>query len=166
MLAKAICHDDRVQEVFDDGILRVTLGESVGEERLKGKIADLVGVLTGQHAEFDSKEAAGTWLRQLLADRDVLMVIDDVWNPADLHPFLQGGRLCARLITTRNLDTLPKQCRDVKVDSMEANEAVELLGQGLPSDGRKQIGELANRLGRWPRCWGSSTAPCGSASKR
>ena len=150
MLAKAICHDDRVQEVYDDGILWVTLGESVGEERLKGKITDLVRVLTGQHAEFDTKEAAGTRLRELLDDRDILMVIDDVWNPADLHTFLQGGRRCARLITTRNLDTLPQECRDVKVDSMEANEAVQLLGTGLPSDGRRQIGELADRLGKWP----------------
>ena len=150
MLATAICHDDRVHEVFDDGILWVTLGENVGEERLKGKITDLVRVLSGQPTEFDTKEAAGTRLRELLAESDILMVIDDIWNPDDLHPFLQGGPLCARLITTRNLDTLPTECQDIKVDSMAPTEASALLGNGLPSECRKEIGELANRLGKWP----------------
>jgi hypothetical protein len=38
----------------------------------------------------------------LLADRDILLVIDDVWNSTHLEPFLQGGKRCARLVTTRN----------------------------------------------------------------
>jgi len=150
MLARAICHDERVQEVFDDGVLWVTLGESIGEDRLKAKLTDLVRVLTGQHTDFETREAAVTRLRELLEDRDILMVIDDVWDAADLHPFLQGGPLCARLITTRNLDTLPQQCRDVKVDSMQPREAVELLGTGLRLDATAQIADLADRLGYWP----------------
>jgi hypothetical protein len=107
-LAKAVCHDHRIQEVFDDGALWVTLGEKV--DNLVGKVGELTTMLSGEPANFTSKEAAATRLRELLSDRDILLVIDDVWDPAHLDPFLQGGPYCARLITTRNLDVLPHDC--------------------------------------------------------
>ena len=147
-LAKAVCHDDRIQEVFDDGVLWVTLGEKV--DNLVGKVAELTTMLSGEPTNFISKEAAGTKLRELLADRDILMVIDDVWDPAHLDPFLQGGPHCTRLITTRNLDTLPRQSRNVKVDSMQPAEAAALLGAGLAEECRWQIAALAERVGNWP----------------
>ena len=147
-LAKAVCHDDRIQEVFDDGVLWVTLGEKV--DNLPGKVAELTTMLSGERSDFGSLVPAVTKLRELLADRDILMVIDDVWDPAHLDPFLQGGPQCARLITTRNLDTLPRQCCDVKVDSMQPNEAAELLGAGLPAACKPQIVALAERVGNWP----------------
>jgi WD40 repeat protein len=147
-LAKAVCHDPRIHEAFDDGVLWVTLGERV--DNLVGKVAELTTVLSGEPANFTGKEAAVTRLRELLADRDILMVIDDVWNPAHLEPFLQGGPYCARLVTTRNLETLPRQTRNVKVDSMRPAEAAGLLAAGLPPDCPPQIDALARRLGKWP----------------
>jgi hypothetical protein len=39
-LARALCHDERIQEVFDDGILWVTLGEKPGD--IAGKVQDLI----------------------------------------------------------------------------------------------------------------------------
>ena len=114
-LALAVCHDERIQEAFDDGVLWVTLGEKV--ENLAGKVGELTSILSGDPNDFASLDPAVTQLRELLADRDILLVIDDVWDPAHLEPFLQGGPHCARLITTRNLDTLPHECREVKVDS-------------------------------------------------
>ena len=75
-LAKAVCHDHRIQEVFDDGVLWVTLGEKV--DNLPGKVAELTSMLSGERTDFGSLEPAVTKLRELLADRDILMVIDDV----------------------------------------------------------------------------------------
>jgi hypothetical protein len=147
-LAKAICHDDRIQEVFDDGVLWVTLGEKV--DNLVGKVAGLTTMLSGERSDFGDLDPAVTRLRELLADRDILMVVDDVWDPAHLDPFLQSGLHCARLITTRNLDVLPRRCRDVKVDSMRPNEAAALLGMGLPSQFQAEINALAKRVGNWP----------------
>ncbi len=88
-LAKAVCHDPRIQEAFDDGIVWVTLGEKV--DNLPGKVAELTGMLSGEASDFGSLEPAKSRLRELLADRDILMVIDDVWKMAHLEPFLQGG---------------------------------------------------------------------------
>src|SRR5207248_1636898 len=42
-MARALCHDERIQQAFDDGILWVTLGESPGN--LVGKVEDLIYML-------------------------------------------------------------------------------------------------------------------------
>src|SRR6266704_1304172 len=99
-MARAVCHDERIQEAFDDGILWVTLGEHPGNP--VEKIRDLISMLSREPATFTGIEAAIARLAELLADRDILLVIDDVWDEAHLRPFTQGGKRCARLITTRN----------------------------------------------------------------
>ena len=62
----------------------------------------------------------------------MLIVIDDVWNAAHIRPFTQGGPNCARLITTRNSDTLPSTAQRIDVDAMTSGEASALLRHGLP----------------------------------
>jgi hypothetical protein len=78
------------------------------------------------------------------------LVVDDVWNPAHLKPFLQGGPRCARLITTRNGATLPLGAATVDVDAMSQSEAIKLLGAGLPPGHDDDLRRLAARLGEWP----------------
>lgn len=103
-MAKALCHDERIQEAFDDGILWVTLGENPGT--LVGKVEDLIYTLSHERPGFTDIAAAAARLAELLVDRDILLVVDDVWDTTHLKPFLQGGKHCARLITTRN-----EECR-------------------------------------------------------
>ncbi|HEV2765378.1 MAG TPA: TIR domain-containing protein, partial [Pyrinomonadaceae bacterium] len=147
-LARALCHDERVQEAFNEGVLWVTLGENPGD--LTRLVEDLIYTLGGERPGFADLNAATARLVELLADRDVLIVVDDVWNAAHLRPFVQGGPRCARLITTRDLDTLPKHARRVDVDAMRQDEAVALLGAGLPGGSEADLRELAARLGEWP----------------
>jgi len=145
-LARALCHDERIQNAFDDGILWVTLGERPGD--LTGRVQDLIHMLTGQRPGFASLEAATAALAELLTDRDMLLVIDDAWDAAHVRPFLQGGERCARLITTRMADALPTGTRRVDVDAMSRDEARRLLGHGLPA--HPALAPLAQRLGEWP----------------
>jgi WD40 repeat protein len=149
-LAKALCHDERVQDAFDDGILWVTLGESPGD--LTGRVEDLIVTLGDERPGFTTLDAAINRLKELLADRDILIVIDDVWDRAHLSPFIQGGPRCARLITTRNLDTLPAGTAKVRVDAMQQDEATAMLGAGLNHEEelRSDLTKLAARLGEWP----------------
>jgi len=149
-LAKALCHDGRIQDAFDDGILWVTLGENPGD--LTGRVEDLIVTLSDERPGFTTQDAAVNRLKELLADRDILIVIDDVWDRAHLNPFIQGGPRCARLITTRNLDTLPASASRVQVDAMRQNEATELLAAGLDHDGSltRELTALAARVGEWP----------------
>jgi hypothetical protein len=79
----------------------------------------LIQTLDETQPRFAGIDAAVTRLVELLADRDILIVIDDVWDRAHLKPFMQGGSRCARLITTRNLDMLPANAKDAAVDAMQ-----------------------------------------------
>lgn len=147
-LARALCHREDVRNAFDDGVLWVTLGENPGD--LMGRVEDLIYMLSGDRPGFTGPDAPVARLVELLANRDMLIVIDDVWNEAHLRPFLQGGERCARLITTRNHDTLPSAVRKLDVDAMQLTEAVALLGAALPAGNESELRKLAVRLGEWP----------------
>ncbi|MCD4843867.1 MAG: TIR domain-containing protein [Methanosarcinales archaeon] len=147
-LAKALCHNERIQEAFYDGILWVTLGENPGD--LIGRVKDLIEILSGERSGFESSDAATSRLKELLSDRHILIVIDDVWNIAHLKPFIQDGPDCARLITTRDSSTLPESAERIPVDAMQKDEAVELLKTGLPPADEEVLKKLAGDLGEWP----------------
>ena len=147
-LARAICHDDLIGETYYDGVLWVTLGEQPGDPA--ARLEDLIVTLTGASSQLSSTESRKQRLRELLADRSVLIVIDDVWNGAHLQPFLVGGDRCARLITTRDSQTLPLDTFEVRVDAMHVDEAIALLGAGVADAGYNLLAPLAAHLGEWP----------------
>lgn len=147
-LARAMCHDDDIIEAFHSGILWVTLGEKPGD--LTPHVKDWIESLTGERPDFAGLDAAAARLAELLRDRVMLLVIDDVWDSADLEPFMRGGPGCVRLVTTRKLDTLPGGASRVNVDAMKRAEAVTLLRHGLPGGHDDELLDLATRLGEWP----------------
>ena len=81
ILARALCHDERVRKAFSDGILWVTLGE---RPNVLAGLTTLYAALTGERPGFANNEDAGVALADLLGDGSYLLVIDDVWNPAHL----------------------------------------------------------------------------------
>jgi hypothetical protein len=123
-LGIALCHDDRVIDAFDDGILWVTLGQN---PNILGELTKLYEALTGDQPDFVDETQAQLKFREKLENRNCLLVIDDVWRRAHLEPFLQmGKKTCARLITTRRSD-LVMDFNRIRVDEMASEEAVELL---------------------------------------
>jgi len=129
-LAAALCHDEEIIQAFDDGILWTTLGESPD---LTGALAKLHAGLTGERPGFKDAEDAATSLAERLEGKNCLIVIDDVWDPAHLEPFLRGGPGCARLITSRLLQVATDvQAKRLCVDEMSASEAVAMLTAQLP----------------------------------
>ena len=147
-LAMALCHDENVKHTFDDGILWVPLGKNPSD--LIGKIEDLIYKLTDTRPGFTGIEAAADELGKVLSERNVLLVIDDIWDKAHLKPFIRGTGGCSYLITTRILDTLPDKAQKVDVNAMRIKEAIKLLSKGLPMGEEEALSELAGRLGEWP----------------
>ncbi|MBN2003977.1 MAG: CHAT domain-containing protein, partial [Anaerolineae bacterium] len=145
ILARALCHE--LRDEFPDGVLWVTLGET---PNVTHGIFKIHSALTGERVNFVDEEDAAQNLVKALGDKHCLLVIDDVWNAAHLRPFLRGGPHCARLITTRNRDTLPADVHPVDVDAMRADEAVTLVGAGLGAPSWSPLRTLAARLGEWP----------------
>jgi WD40 repeat protein len=147
-LAAAICHDDRVLDAFDDGILWVTLGQS---PNLLNELVKLYAALTGERPGFVDVEDAARELALRLESRNCLIVIDDAWNAAHVRPFLSGGPGCARLVTTR-LFEVAVEARRVDVDQMEPAEALQLLlaRAGVAPPDLEPFRRLVARLGEWP----------------
>lgn len=147
-LAAVLCHEDRVIEHFDDGILWVTLGQT---PNLLNELIKLYAALTGERPGFVDAEDAARELALKLESKSCLIVIDDVWKTADARPFLRGGAACARLITTRLTEVLP-DARRVSVEQMAPDEALGLLFARLgavPAD-THAFQALVARLGEWP----------------
>lgn len=147
-LANALCHDKDIINEFPDGIFWVTLGEE--PQNLNGIIEDLIYFISHKKLRFENIDASTLYLKNILVDKKLLLVIDDVWNEAHLKPFLQGGTKCARLITTRDDATLPPNAVKIPVDAMKRPEAVELLGFNLTFEKDDVLHKLAKRLGNWP----------------
>jgi hypothetical protein len=149
-LAAALCHDEEIIQAFDDGILWTTLGETPD---LADALAKLHAGLTGERPAFKDAEDAATSLAQRLEGKNCLVVIDDVWDPAHLEPFLRGGPGCARLITSRMLQVATDvRAQRLLVDEMSASEAVAMLTARLPGPppDPAPFQALAQALGEWP----------------
>lgn len=148
-LALAICHEDDVINAFSDGILWITLGES---PNLIALVMDQIEVLTGERPGLSDLNAASRRLGELLEDRDVLMVLDDVWDEGHARAFMQGGQSCARLITTRRKDiTARLEARGMEVNEMTTDEGAHLLIAWLDSPPPLEpFRALARDLGEWP----------------
>jgi WD40 repeat protein len=150
-LAKSLAHDPEIQDAYFDGILWVELGERT--ENLLAIVSDLITRLTGSLPGLETINAAASALGEALGDRQILLIVDDVWHERDLRPFLQGGPNTTRLVTTRIDSVLPIGAVRQPVDAMQLNEALKLLGGGLPvapvADLHLELGKLAQRLGEW-----------------
>jgi WD40 repeat protein len=151
-LVTRLCRDPDIREAYADGILYVELGEK--PDNLVTRIADLVEVLAGERSGLQTVGALSAALAAALGEGRRLLVIDDVWREQDLLPFLQGGPDTTRLVTTRLEHVLPTDAFRVAIDAMRGEEAVALLGQGLPAGQwdaeRPALQALAARLGEWP----------------
>lgn len=150
VLATALCHDDDILTAFDDGILWTTLGQ---QPLVADGLAKLYAGLTGERPAFKDVEDAAVALAERLQNKNCLIVIDDVWAPQHVQPFLRGGPGCARLITTRASEVaIETNARRVHVDQMTTREATALLVNrlgGMPDD-PEILENLAHRLGEWP----------------
>ncbi len=150
ILAQAICHHPQVQATFPDGILWIELGQTPD---LMGLLIKQINLLSREESNITDINLATARLRELVADRLVLLVLDDVWNDTDARPFLPSSGLCAILITTRRQDVATHlKAQPVTVNEMTRSEATNLLTKWLdaPPVDLQPIRDLAQYLGEWP----------------
>lgn len=150
VLAQALCFNADVQEMFSDGILWVNVGEQPDVLRL---LLDQIELLSGQRPELTDINDCASKLRDAIADRDVLMVLDDVWREVDVLPFIQGGSECAYVFTTRRQDLANwLGAKAVVVGTLGTDEAIQLLGGWLddPLPDNDLLRSFATQLGAWP----------------
>nr|WP_254407477.1 NB-ARC domain-containing protein [Streptomyces sp. GMY02] len=152
-LADMVWADRRVQRRFNGRIYRVTLGLDVRRRaEIATKVAEATRFITGDTTVFDDPDLAGAHLGRLLDARaETLLILDDVWTPEQLAPFLTGGANCRTLITTRLPELLPASTHQVRVDQMSTAQARQVLTFDLPGKlPEATVRGLLRATGRWP----------------
>ncbi|MFF8381586.1 BTAD domain-containing putative transcriptional regulator [Streptomyces sp. NPDC015661] len=126
-LAVHVAHSLRA--AFPDGQLYVGLRAGATPADPAGVLADLLSVLgtPPERLPLDLEERAAL-LRTLLADRRVLLVLDDARDAAQVRPLLPGTAGSAVLITTRAPHVAVPGSLSFAVDVFAEAEAVTLLG--------------------------------------
>jgi tetratricopeptide (TPR) repeat protein len=129
-LAVHIGHQLRVH--FPDGRLHATVSDATGPvhpAEVLGRLLMLLGVL-GTHLP-DSTEGRSTLLRDRLAGRRVLLVLDDVVDEAQVRPLIPGDEHSAVLITSRNRLTGLAGARTVDLTVLDTADSLRLLATVL-----------------------------------
>lgn len=152
-VARLVCADTRIRRHYRGRIYLVTLGRDVrSSAAIAARVNDLIHLLSGETALFTDASLAGNRLGTLLDQGPPrLLVLDDVWAPEQLDPFLQGGLQCKRLVTTRIPRVLPDGALTVLIDQMTVGQARAVLTAGLPTMSTSTINSLIATSGRWPQ---------------
>jgi hypothetical protein len=100
-LVGVLGRDPEVSKTFPDGVLWTALDQS---PELISKLAEWGRVLgTDELLKTPIIDEAVVKLAALIRNRRMLLIVDDIWNPAHAVPFLKAsaGSKCALLATTR-----------------------------------------------------------------
>ena len=157
-LALHLAHHPQVTAAFPDGIFWVALGPQMDDNTLLAELARFIAALGGSALGLTSPEQHSRVLAALLAQRRLLLVLDDCWKPAHARPFRDALPPAGRcLITTRYASVaneLGASPREIPV--LDAQPSLDLLAaggdlarqavEGNPDNARK----LADALGHLP----------------
>ena len=101
-LAVALAHHQTVLDHFKDGVLWAGLGPQAGESEVMSILTAWAMALGQDIAGLIDLSERKQAVKQLIGQRALLLVIDDVWQ-LDLAQALRcGGPHCCHLLTTRN----------------------------------------------------------------
>lgn len=122
------------QPDFADGVLYADLAGSntVGDQIDEAFLKPIIGTFTAPYGrslsdKFDL-ESRSRILREVLANKNVLIVLDNAHNAEDVTPLLPPTiNQCAVLITTRNQRLLRSRAHSFTVEPFDADEGLELL---------------------------------------
>lgn len=161
MIAAALTNDRKIREAFPDGVVWVDLGQ---KPNLPSLMRQVHRVLGGDGA-FETAHEGRSKLKDQLADRLVLLILDNAWKRADVDAFDVLGPRCRALVTTRELGLLTSLGgKHHLIDLLTDAEALDVLAltvglkrEGLPDEAREIIAEC----GRLPL----AVALCGGMLK-
>lgn len=150
ILAQAMAYTPDIRKFFPDGVFWIELGQ---EPDLLSLVIGQIKLLDSGSINFIDLNMASAHLRQLLNQRRVLLILDDVWNEAHTKPFLPNSSSCACLLTTRRQDIVTwLRAIPVDVSEMKKDEASTLFMNWLdsPISSVSEFHKLAESLGKWP----------------
>ncbi|GAA1951672.1 AfsR/SARP family transcriptional regulator [Kitasatospora viridis] len=94
----------------------------------------------------EDEEQRAVHYRTLLADRRVLVVLDNAHDTEQVRLLLPGGPGCAVLVTTRSRTVLPPGARQFELEPLSTPESLELLGAAVGPERIEQDRAAAQEL--------------------
>lgn len=98
-----LAHDADIMQHFTDGVLWVSLGESPDLAAELSRWAETLGI-GGDKSQVRTIEDISTLLIAALRDKQMLLIIDDVWQVEHFKAIRVAGTQCRMLVTTRLLE--------------------------------------------------------------
>jgi WD40 repeat protein len=162
VLAAALARDPEVRRSYPDGIVWVAFGQQPDRVSLQRDVARHLG----STELFDTEMQGLGVLRQLLAQKAVLLVLDDVWTARDAQAFDALGPRCRALITTRDAGILHSlHGQSVPVALFTEAEALQLLA-GAVGVQRADLPLAAREVVTECGCLPLAVALCGGMAKK
>ncbi|MEV7175250.1 BTAD domain-containing putative transcriptional regulator [Kitasatospora sp. NPDC093679] len=128
-LAVHVAH--ALQDRFGDGQLYYDLHGSNTVTAAPVRVLDhflrALGVPPGDIPDELDERAA--MFRSLVAEKKILVILDDAAEEHQISPLLPGGRDCGVVVTSRRPQTGLPELESVHLDVLTQTEAVELLGR-------------------------------------
>ena len=122
VLAAAAARDPRVRDAFPDGQYWLQLGPDPPLLPLQASLAAALG----DNTPITDVPYGGAQLSRLLAERRCLLMLDNVWDPADLAAFPMAGPAGRVLVTTRDAATIPGGTA-IMLEELAPEAALQLL---------------------------------------
>lgn len=124
-LAAALARDQEVQRAFPDGVLWLTLGRQPALAARQARLALALGCSLWPFGDVAVGKAR---LREFLADKACLLILDDVWQIEHLEAFNVVGPRGCLLFTTEDTGTLAMMgAVELETTALTDEEACRLL---------------------------------------
>ena len=162
VLAAALARDRDVRRSYPDGVIWVTVGAQPNLLRLQTELARTLGC----SEPLDSVGRARDKLRELLLDKAVLLVLDDVWDARAADAFDVLGVRCRAVVTTRDsgiIHTIGGTLHQVHL--LTESEALHLLASSVGMD-RDALPDAAGEIVSECGCLPLAVALCAGMAGR
>ena len=162
VLAAAVARNREVRRAYPDGVIWVSFGQEPDVAQLMRDAARHLG----DQGSFESVTVGKGVLRELLLNKAVLLVLDDVWKAADAEAFDILGSRCRALVTTRDAGILHTLHGELyPVDLFTEAEALSLLAAAVEQT-PDQLPPEALEIVRECGCLPLAVALCGGMAKK
>lgn len=133
-LAALLAHDAEVRTHFPDGVLWVGLGRDPDLFHQLGLWAQAVGVDSAELERMGAIKLRANAIHETIRQKQMLLVIDDMWDEAPVALFQLGGNACTHILTTRQPRIAAgfAGARVLKVAELSEAHAFELLRRLAP----------------------------------
>ena len=143
-IATRLAHDPELRQKFPDGVLWASLGERPDVSGIINRWGEALGLTEAGKNRFVDLEHRKKVVRRDLANRRMLIVIDDAWNAGPALALKLGGPHCAHLVTTYLMPVALSFDTDgtVAVPGLSPSDGLTLFARHVPDAARERTEEI------------------------